>query len=172
MKTKKYLQLSLLTPYVYWVLSASIILIWNNFSNNELPENSVANFLAYAVFFYAFGITLWGIPYTVLAIGLWVWSRNKKVQKTVRVFALAPLFLTLLIAVEVLILSYVLEGFTSEGTGLFASFGSAVLGLGIFSVAYGYLIIGIVAGLYNILKRLNLIDDEESPASSPAPSIT
>ena len=171
MKTKTYIQLSLLTPYIYWVLSAGIILLWYNYSNNELPENSIVSFLAYAVLFYALGIILWGIPYTVLAIGLWLWSRSKDIHKTIRVFALSPLFLTLLIAMEILILSYSWEDFPNGGIGLLANFGSSALGLGIFSVVYGYLIIGITAGVYNILKRFNRINDEEYSASSPSPSI-
>ena len=172
MKTKTYLQLSLLTPYIYWVFSAAIAFIWNTYSNNELPDNSIVNFFSYAVFFYAFGITIWGIPYTILAIGLWIWSRGKEVQKAIRIFALSPLFLTLLIAIEVLALAFPREDFSSGGTGLLASFGSSVLGLGMFSVVYGYLIIGITAGIYRILKRFDLIDDAEFSDSSPTPGTT
>lgn len=153
------------------MLSAVIILIWNNYSNNELPENSVVSFLAYTIFFYAFGIILWGIPYTVLAIGLWLCSRGKDTHKIIRIFALSPLFLTLLIAMEILIFSYTWSDFPNGGTDLLTDFGSSALGLGIFSVVYGYLIIGITAGAYSILKKFNLLSDEESLTSLPTPSI-
>jgi len=172
MKTKTYLQLSLITPYLYWALSVGVIFIWNNYSNNELPENPIANFLAYAVFFYAFGIILWGIPYTILAIGLWIWSRGKNNQKTARLFAFSPLFLALLIIIEILIFSYERADFPNGGDGLIANLGTSALGLGLLSVIYGYLFIGVAAGIYGILKRFNLLNGEESPIPLPTPGST
>ena len=159
MKTQTYLRFSLLLPYLMWVFAAGIVFLMNKLNGN-FSENPIISLLESAVFLYAFGIVLWGIPYTVLAIGLWLWSRGKDTKNSIRVFALSPLILALLIALETFLLTYGDAFFSSGSTTTSIDKWASLAALGSFSVVYGYLIIGITTGIYGILKKSNFIVDE------------
>jgi len=171
MKTQTYLRFSLLAPYLIWVFFAGITFIMNKLDSRFL-ENSALSFLGSAVFIYAFGIILWGIPYTILAVSLWLWSRKKEGRKIARVFAFSPIFLAFLIAIEISIMTYGSAIFSGESTSVSVDMWTSVAALGLFSVVYGYLFIGITAGIYGVLKKSNLLTDEEDASFSPITAVT
>jgi len=160
MKTQTLLRLSLIIPYLLWGISTIVMLVVNSVNTTAIDSNSIISTLMYVPFLYAFGIVIWGIPYTLLAIGLWLWSHGKPVQKAIKVFALAPIMLAILIAIEIFALSInwsdVSAGFYQNST----DFGMSVLAMGGFAIVFGYLSIGVVAGIYKVLTLLNLIKNE------------
>jgi len=72
MKPLTYFRLALSFPYILWGICALIFLF---VSKLEISGNW--NIVLMPLLFYVFGIILWFIPYTALAIGMWIWSRNK-----------------------------------------------------------------------------------------------
>jgi len=165
MKTQTYIRFSLLIPYLLWAICAGIVLIINSLPNEvNMDSMSVTSIISYLTFFYTFGILLWGIPYTILAISLGLWSRTKDTQKIVKVFSLSPFLFAAFLLVETLLLfldwSNIGNGLTSQ----FSDVSSSVLALTGFAFVYGYLCIGIVVLLYKLLKRIALIKEQELPA--------
>jgi len=77
MKPQTLLRLSLIIPYLLWGLSAIIVAVVGSSKNTPFDTSSIINVLLYIPMLYAFGIFIWGIPYTLLAVGLGLWSRNK-----------------------------------------------------------------------------------------------
>jgi len=166
MKPHTLLRLSLVIPYLLWGISMIIVMIVSSSNSTAFDSNSFINVLLYIPMLYAFGIIIWGIPYTLLAVGLWLWSRGKLVRKTIKVFALSPIMLAMLIAFEISALSInwhdIRAGFSQNS----ADFGTSVLAMAGIALVFGYLSIGVVAGIYKVLTMLNLIkaENELTPA--------
>ena len=123
------------------------------------------NALAFVVIIYAYGIILWGIPYTLLAISLWIWSLRKETRNIIKTFAWAPVLLTVPMMIETLILGYRSYSSYSEITQNWRSFWSgftySTLILAGLSLAYGYVCIGIVYAINKFLGKLNIIKTEQ-----------
>ncbi|MEP6896839.1 MAG: hypothetical protein ABI986_14640, partial [Chloroflexota bacterium] len=100
-------------------------------------------------------------PYTLLAVGLGLWSRGKPVQKTLRAFAWSPVMLAILISLEIFAVSFnwhdMRANFSQNSS---ADFGASILAVGALAIVFGYLSIGVVAGVYKVLTLLNLIKKE------------
>lgn len=164
MKTRTLLRLSLIIPYLLWGLSALIAAAVSSSKNTSFDTNPIINMLLYIPMLYAFGIFIWGIPYTLLAVGLGLWSRDKPTQKIIRIFALSPVMLAILISLEMFAFSInwndLGAGFSQNST----DFGASILGIGALAVVFGYLSIGVVAGIYKVLTLLNLIKNENEIA--------
>lgn len=164
MKPQTLLRMSLIIPYLLWGLSAIIIAVVSSSKNSPFDASSIINMLLYIPMLYTFGIFMWGIPYTLLAVGLGLWSRNKPIQKTIRIFALSPVMLAILIALEMFAFTInwndLRAGFSQNST----DFGSSTLVIGALAVVFGYLSIGVVAGIYKVLTLLNLIKNENEIA--------
>lgn len=154
MKPRSYFRLALLFPFILWGICA---LIYFMLSRYELSE--AWNYAIMPLAFYVIGIILWFLPYTILAIGLWLWSRNKSTKSLWRSALLAPLFLLVLMLIEVTAVSLPAGGM-EEMLGEIAS--STAL-LGFFSLTFGYLCVGIAAGFYRLLKSRSIVV-EETPA--------
>ena len=160
MKSQTYLRLSLLVPYVLWGVATIIVLLTPALTNPSVEPNAMMNALAGIAFIYAFGIILWGIPYTLTALGLWFWSRGRPARQMVRVFAFSPFMLAILLAMEIFVTSInwtdIRAGFSQQPSEL----GGSMLSVGVLALVFGYLCIGIAAGTHKILKSLNVIRDE------------
>lgn len=160
MKTQTFIRLSLLFPYALWIILASFMVVMSEIfpASESLPLLSGIITIS---FVYSFGILVWGIPYTILALGLWIWSKGKPVRMMIKVFALSPLLMAVLVAVTIALI-------LSAQDGVSPDIGEAILALGVFSLAYGYGNIGIVAGLYKLLQIGNFIMPElETPRAQP-----
>ena len=70
MKPRTYFRLALLFPYLLWGICALIIFLLSSL------EFRVLDWLLIPFMIYVLGIILWLVPYTVLAVGMWIWSRN------------------------------------------------------------------------------------------------
>ena len=126
--------------------------------------------LAFVVIIYAYGIILWGIPYTLVAIGLWIWSLRKQTRNIIKTFAWAPVLLAIPMMIQSLILDYRSYSSYNELARNWQSFWSgfaySTLVFTGFSLAYGYLCIGITYGIYKLLRKLNIIKNENELTDS------
>jgi hypothetical protein len=157
MKPQTLLRLTLIIPYLLWGLSAIIVAVVGSSKNTASDTSPIIGMLLYIPMLYAFGIFIWGIPYTLLAVGLGLWSRYKPTQKIIRVFALSPVMLAILISLEMFALSI---NWNDLGAGFSQNspdFGASVLSIGALAIVFGYLSIGVVAGIYKVLSLLKLI---------------
>lgn len=133
----------------------------SSLKDTAFDTNPILTGLLYIPALYAIGIFIWGIPYTLLAIGLGLWSRSKPTQKILKTFAWSPVLLAVLISLEMIVFSV---NWNDLGTALSQNstdFGLGVLGMGALAIVFGYLSIGIVVGIYKVLTSLNLIKNEE-----------
>jgi hypothetical protein len=160
MKPQTFLRLSLIIPYLLWGISAIIVAIVSSSKNTAFDSNTIVNILLYIPMLYAFGVFIWGIPYTLLAVGLGLWSRGKPIQKTLRTFALSPIMLAILIALEIFAFSFNWRDIGANFSQNSADFGASILGMGALAIVFGYLSIGVTAGIYKVLTLLNIIKNE------------
>ena len=164
MKPQTYLRLSLLLPYLLWAIMFSLTQLQEG-SGESSPPGGATEFLnlGWLTAVYLVGIFLWFLPYTVLALGLFVWSRNRQANAIVRVFALAPLLLAALILLEINILSIISGGLDSYLSGSGLQELMALNGLAIvFTLVAGYFCVGIGFGLYKLLQSLKIIKEAET----------
>jgi hypothetical protein len=164
MKPQTLLRVSLIIPYLLWGLSAIIVAVVSSSKNSPFDTSSIINMLLYIPMLYAFGIFIWGIPYTLLAVGLGLWSRGKPTQKIIRAFAWSPVMLAILISLKMFAFSI---NWNDLGAGFSQNsidFGASILGIGGLAIVFGYLSIGVVAGIYKVLTLLNLIKNENEMA--------
>jgi len=155
MKPRQLFGVALLFPYLLWGVS---VLIANLFSN----VSDIWNFLLVPILFYAVGALFWFIPYTLLAIWLWIWSRNKSVVSLRKAGLLAPIYLSILVTIEYSIYTYISFLPSENGeTVVYIESGTAILGFAALLVAssliFGYLFVGIGLAVYKILISKNLV---------------
>lgn len=151
MKPRTYFRLALLFPYLLWCVCALIVFILS-----RLESSMDWSVVLMPVFYYAFGILVWFIPYTLLAIGMWVWSKNKSKAMLHKKAMIAPPLLVILMLIETTLISLPtdsIEDFT--GTML----GQTLL-IGGFSLVFGYLCVGIALGVFKLLQARKLIAEE------------
>lgn len=156
MKPKTFLGLALLFPYMSWVICALIAFL---LSSQEL--SAAWNALLAPVFYYAIGIVIWIAPYTLLAIGLGLWSRGKAPRQIAKVFAFSPFMLAVLLVMMMLIISIDWNHIGAGLSYLSPDFGMSMLAIAGLALIYGYFCIGIIVGIYKVLKMLKMIKDEE-----------
>ncbi len=158
MKQQTFLKLALLFPYALWAVGVLITILMP--SQPDASENW--NLMLLPVMFYVLGIFVWIAPYTILAVGLWLWSRGKAAKQIAKVFAFSPIMLAVLIALLLLPLSMD-ENLAAAGlSNLSLEFAASVVGMAGFALAYGYFCIGMIVVIYEILKRLQVIKDAEA----------
>lgn len=154
MKPRTFFGIALLTPYILWIISALLAYLLSG-----LEISSSWNILLMPVMFYAIGILLWFIPYTLLAIGLWIWSRKKSVKTLFRAALVSPFLLGFLMIVEGVWVNLPVDNLSKLANELP---GQAAM-LGILSLFFGYLCVGIAFGVYKVLQARNRIADESTP---------
>ncbi len=165
MKPKTFLRLTLLIPYLLWGISAIFMLVVSSLPTALDASSPIINTLAMIPILYSFGIVLWGIPYTLLAVGLWLWSRGKPTKKIIKTFAWAPILLIVPMMIETLIMDY--RSFRSYSElarnwqSFWSGFAYSTVTLTGLSLAFGYLCIGLAYGVYKLLWKLKLILDEQ-----------
>jgi len=151
MKPRTFFGLALLFPYILWGICTLVIVLLSS------QETSTAwNIVLMPITYYAFGIILWFIPYTVLAVGTWIWSRNKPTTALYKLAMRAPILLFALLLIETVLVSLPVESVVELTKDML---GQSVL-LGGFSLVFGYLCVGIAVGAYNFLRSKRLIAEE------------
>lgn len=168
MKPQTYLRLSLLLPYLLWVTVFLLTQLEDRLGQPFLPGGAT-DFLdvGWLAAVYLIGIFFWFVPYTILALGLWIWSLHRQANTIVRGTALSPFILAALILLEINILSIVTGGLDSYLSGSGAADFLALNGLAVvFTLAAGYLCVGIGFGGYKILQALKIIPE---PRAEPRP---
>jgi hypothetical protein len=173
MKTKTYLRLSLLIPFVVWVICVAIFVIWSKLAP-EGPgfdgSEGIVMIVMLPLLFYVFGIIGWLIPYVVLAVILLIWSFRSQAQTLMKVLALSPLVMAIFVLILVNVLSIGtgdLNQFLANPTANAGDFlGSNAL-FAVLTLVWGYLCVAIGYGIYKILQRRGLVSDEEVIVSVP-----
>lgn len=160
MKPRRLFRIVLLFPYLLWGIS---LLIGNLFALLGLSD--FWSFLLIPILFYSVGALFWFIPYTLLAIGLWIWSRTKSVVSLRKAGLLAPIYLSILVTIEYSI--YTLISFLPSENGetvVYVEAGTAILGFVALlvgsSLLFGYLFVGIGLAVYKLLLSRNLIVED------------
>jgi hypothetical protein len=150
MKPKNFLRLTLLVPYILWGICLLIFYLTSQITS------AVWDIMLIPVRVYTFGIIVWFIPYTLLALGLLIWSRNKSTKAIYRIYSISPFLLLIFMILESIVVSMntgeMVDGMKSTlATSLF---------LGGLSLIFGYVCVGIAMGLYKLLQTKNLIKEE------------
>jgi len=164
MKPKTLFRLSLLFPYILWGICALIVYLMSNITLKEdlfANASNIWNILLMPIMFYAFGVLFWFIPYTLLAVGLWIWSRHKSTTDLYKASIRSPFFLLILMVLEAVMLSM---GSGEIGTTLKNILEESLL-LGGSSLVFGYMCVGVAMGVYKLLRSKNLIIKEETKIS-------
>jgi hypothetical protein len=101
--------------------------------------------------YYAIGVIYWFIPYTLLATGIWIWSKNKPVTSMHKLGLLSPVIFSTLMIFEFSIIWLPTAGL-KEATSILAM-------LIIISLFTGYFIVGIALMVSKVLQSKNLISE-------------
>ena len=157
MKPRTYFGLSLLFPYILWIICALAA-----FLLSSLETTPAWDILLMPIMFYAFGILLWFLPYTILAVGMWIWSRNKSTAALYKLALTAPLLLVVLMLIEAVLVSLPVDSFAE----LIKDLPSQVALLGGLGLAFGYLCVGIALGIFKFLQAKKNIVEETPPSLS------
>jgi hypothetical protein len=150
MKPRTYFRLALLFPYMLWCIGALIVFV---LSSQNISD--AWNVVLMPISFYTFGILLWFVPYTLLAGGMWIWSRNKSTTALHKVAVLAPLMLFALMLLEVILVMLPTSSITEITNGLL---GQVAL-VGGTSLFFGYLCVGVALGVYKFLQAKHRITE-------------
>jgi hypothetical protein len=173
MKTKTYLQLALLIPFMVWVICFVIFVIWSKLAPNGSGFNGSEGpvmIVMLPLLFYVFGIIGWLIPYVVLAVILFIWSFSGKAQTLMKGFALSPLIMAIFVLILVNVLSIGstdVNQFLANPTSNAADFLGSNAWYGVLTLVWGYICVGIGYAIYKILQRRGVIKEEEVIASMP-----
>lgn len=166
-----FLRSSLLIPYIFAVLLYGLSLVFDsstipesNSSVTQIVTGTVSVIVELTSVIYLFGAMYWLIPYTVLVIFLWIWSRKKSINQIYKLLILSPFILAVLIPTYSIILSFLkLNKFSQFYSDTFV--GSIICGIPL-SLLFGYVFISITSWIYGSLKSRNIIMDEEIAISS------
>lgn len=150
MKHRRLFGIALLFPYLLWGVC---LLIANLFSPGDTSD--IWNLLLVPAMFYAIGVIFWFIPYTLLAIGMWIWSKNKPVNSLRKLGLLAPIIFSILVMIEYSIILFSATGTTGwkDIAGFFAL-------LIICCLFFGYLSVGTALAVFRFLQSKNLVTEE------------
>jgi hypothetical protein len=159
MKPRTFFRLAFLFPYILWMICA---LIAFTISSSSQVTSPVWDVILMPVFFYAFGIFFWFIPYTLLATGMWIWSGNKSPAVLQRMALTAPLLLFVFLLIEVVLASLPVNNVGKLANDLL----DQSLLLGGLSLVFGYLCVGFALSVYKVLKANKLIMEEMPPLQS------
>ena len=165
MKPKPVLLTLLFLPYLIWVLAVPFITM--------RLDSTLQSIIAMFSIVYTIGIVFWGIPYTILVIGILFWSRNKSAKEIYALLSRSPLLLALITAAEFFI-AYCYFVITSKIAfsplaDFFTLIWYSLLAIvGIF--VYGYAFMFLSKGLYKTFEHFKIIKNEEdiSQAASNA----
>ncbi len=148
----------LLIPYFAWGIGLLFVSLISSSTGNAYTPNAFFEVLTGIAAIYTIGIIVWGIPYTILVLGLWLWSIQKPAQTIFKVFAFSPFLLSILAAIEVgLITFWPPQALFMESLIDFLSY---LLITVIPSLTFGYIFVGAGSIIYKSLMNLNLVRSE------------
>jgi hypothetical protein len=159
MKPQTFFRLALLVPYILWGIGLLVMLPLSAMEN-ELSETW--NFILMPIAFYTIGIILWFLPYTILAIGLGIWAKNKSINSLRNTALAAPFLFFVLMSIEIIIVNLPATTITE----FLSAIAEQSLAFGVFSLLYGYVCVGIAFGIFKLLQHKNLIAIEVPPSLS------
>jgi len=151
MKTRTFFGFALLIPYLLWGICALIFFL---ISKQEIPE--AWSLALMPITFYTFGILVWFVPYTILAVGMWIWGRNRSTMTLSRLALLAPILFFVFMLIEAVLISLPADSAMEFAKSTL----QMLLLLGGFSLVFGYLCVGLAMGFYKFLLSRNIIKEE------------
>lgn len=174
MKTRTYLRLALLIPFLVWGICVLFFVIWSATDNSGpvTNESTILGMILWAILFYVFGIIGWFLPYLLLSIVLLVWSFRSRVQTLMKVFAWSPVVMAGLIVIFLSMISASTQDwdmFQSNPLANSQNFFGSPLWFVLLTLVWGYICVGLGFGLYEILRRRGFIKDEATAESMPHP---
>jgi hypothetical protein len=167
MKTKTYARVALLIPLVLWVILLLVELLINAVIPADLRSNGPDTFLGaleIVILVYVIGIVLWFLPYLVLSIAMLLMSYKIRMERLQYVLILSPFAMAILAMMEATLVSLPAGGFASPSADLATNFMTSIginLMMGILSLVYGYICVGLGFAGYKLLQRFGRIKDEE-----------
>lgn len=154
-KPQNLLRLLLLIPYIAWGIALLFASSVKVLSDNLPTPNAFFDAFVGVASFYTIGIVLWGIPYTILAVGLLLWSINKPAPTIYKVLVFSPFLLSILTIVEIfLILFWPPQAPPFEDS---MNFLSLILVAVIPTLTFGYGFVGMGSLLYKAARHLNFM---------------
>ena len=154
-KPQNLLRSLLLIPYVAWGIALLFATLAPVSAENSQTTSGFFDALVGIVAFYTIGIFLWGIPYTILAVGLLLWSINKSAATIYKLFFFSPILLSILMVLEIALVTFWPPQTPSlEGK---VEILSSILVVVIPSLIFGYVLVGVGAIIYKAIRHLNLI---------------
>ena len=157
-KPQNLLRSLLLIPYVAWGITLLFATLFSVSAENSYTTNRFFDVIVGVASFYTIGIFLWGIPYTILVIGLLLWSINKSASTIYKLFFYSPFLLSILMTFEIALVSlWPPQAPSFEGK---VEILSSILVVVIPSLIFGYGLVGVGAILYKAIRHLNLIGTE------------
>ena len=151
MKPRRLFGIALLFPYLFWGVS---FLIANLFSSQNVSDTW--NILLVPILFYTVGAIFWFIPYTLLAIGMWFWSKNKSIASLRKLGLSAPIVFSGLMSIEYSILIFADNSSTTDWAGTIGFFALIIFS----SLVVGYLFVGIVLVIVNNIQKERYVQSE------------
>jgi hypothetical protein len=170
MKTKTFLRLSLLIPFLVWGICILFFVLWSGSDSNGpvANESTIVGIILWTILFYVFGIIGWFLPYVLLAMVLLIWSLRGRAQTLMNVFALSPVAMAVLIVIFLSVISASSQDwdmFLSNPLVSAENFFGSPLWFVILTLLWGYICVGVGFGIYKILQRRGFIRDEVIPDS-------
>jgi hypothetical protein len=166
MKTTTYLRLSLLIPFLVWGLCGLFFIIWSALSPNRSETSGasvILEIILWMILFYVVGILGWFLPYLFLSLILLAWSFRSRAEVLMKVFALSPVAMAMLIMIFVWVLS--IGG--ADGNTLSSIPGTTIEGFlgsygwfAILALVWGYICVGVGFGIYKLFRHRRIIRDE------------
>ncbi len=112
---------------------------------------------------YAMSIIFWGVPYAVLAVGLFIWSRNQSAKKIYQAFYYSPILLAALIVIEMVsvdLYGKITGAFSSSWLSDGASFIWHSFLVSTLTLFFGYFAVVLGIAVYRLVDSLGLIKIE------------
>jgi len=148
----------LLIPYFAWGIALLFVYLVSVSAETSYTANAFFDAFAGVVSFYTIGIVLWGIPYTILIVGLLLWSINKPAPIIYKVFVFSPFWLSILTVIEIALISFLPpQALSLEDLMDFLSY---ILVAVIPTLIIGYGFVGMGGIIYKAMRHLNLIRTE------------
>ncbi len=147
----------LLLPFFGWGLALALSFLLTAVSDVAV-SNPALDVVLGGLAFFSFGIVGWGIPYILLAGGIFVWSLKKTAAAIYKALIVSPLLLSILTFIELTLLIFLPEAGVSSIDDLDPL---AMLGLAVvLPLAVGYLFVGLGALIYWGFKRAGWVAED------------
>jgi hypothetical protein len=159
-KSQHVLRSLLLAPYLIWGTSLAFNLLVDRLIADPDATPAILDALVGVTSFYTIGILLWGIPYTILVVGLLLWSIRKPTSTIHRVFVFSPILMSVLMTVETALVAF----WSPQAPFLeeLMDFLQYTLVAVIPTLVFGYGFVGAGIIINKATKRLNLMNEGET----------